>query len=175
MKINQLKIALKESTKDQLLKQIVDLFKKSEFVKDYYISKYSGDNSLSVLIKYKDIIRNEFFPIDEFSKTSLSVAKKAITEFKKISNDKALIAELMIYYVENGVSYTVCYGDIDEQFYLSMESMYERTLKFIVHHKLVPNFKERCFKIVNDTTGMGWGFHDQLSDIYYGYIGEEQA
>ncbi len=172
MKINELKSNLKESTKEQLIKDIADLFKKNEFVKDYYNSKYSDDNSLSVLIKYKNIIENEFFPKNGFGDARLSVAKKAITEFKKICSDKALIAELMIFYVENGVKYTDCYGDINEQFYLSMESMYEVALKFITDNNLEGSFNKRCLKIVDDTADMGWGFHTELCDLYYQYIGE---
>lgn len=76
----------------------------------------------------------------------------------------------MVFYVENGVNYTDYYGDINEQFYLSMESMYERAVKFIIDNNLEVTFKERCLKIVNDTTGMGWGFHDQLCETYYSYI-----
>ena len=172
MKINELKRSLKELTKEELIKDIVDLYKKNEFVKDYYNSKYGDDSSLSVLIKHKEIIEKEFFPENGLGDARLSVAKKAITEFKKICSDKALIAELMVFYVENGVNYTDCYGDINEQFYLSMESMYERALKLITDNNLESTFKERCLKIVNDTTDMGWGFHDQLCEIYYGYIDE---
>ena len=172
MKVNELKRNLKGATKEQLIRDIVDIFKKNEFVKDYYDSKYGDDSSLSVLIKHKYIIENEFFPEDGFGEARLSVAKKAITEFKKICNDKLLIAELMVSYVENGVNYTACYGDIYEQFYLGMESMYERTLKFIIDNNLEVTFKGRCLKIVNDTTDMGWGFHDQLCETYYSYIEE---
>lgn len=174
MKINELKRNLKESTKEELIKEIVDLFKKNDFVKDYYDSKYGAENSLSVLIKHKDIIENEFFPKRGDGRARLSIAKKAINEFKKLSQDKTLIAELMIFYVETGVKYTDCYGDIDEPFYLSMESMYERVVKFIVSNNLVAIFNDRCLKIVNDTAGMGWGFHDQLCDIYYSYLSEER-
>jgi hypothetical protein len=170
MKITELKKHLKESTKEQLIKDIADLFKKNEFVIDYYLSKYQDDNSQSTLTKYKKIIEHEFFPIRGDGKARLSVAKNSITEFKKICNDKALIAELMLFYVENGVNYTNCYGDINEQFYLSMESMYEQVLDLITDHNLVDLFKERCRKIVDDTEDMGWGFHDQLYDTYLDYI-----
>ncbi len=170
MKITELKKHLKESTKEQLIKDIADLFKKNEFVKDYYLSKYGDDNSQSIIPKYKKIIEHEFFPINGDGKARLSVAKKAITDFKKICDDKALIAELMLFYVENGVNYTLCYGDINEQFYLSMESMYEQVLDLITDHNLVNIFKDRCRKIVKDTEDMGWGFHDQLGDIYCNYI-----
>jgi len=170
MKINDLKKNLKELTKDELIKSIVDLYKKNEFVKDYYSSKYADGNSLSVLIKHKGIIENEFFPARGDGRGRLAVAKKAITEFKKLSNDKDSIAELMIFYVETGVRYTDCYGDIDEPFYMSMESMYERAMKYIVSANLIDKYNDRCLKIVNDTTDMGWGFHDQLCEIYYGYV-----
>jgi len=172
MNITELKKHLKDATKEELLKDIVDIYKKNEFVKDYYVSKYSADSRSLVLAKYKEIIEYEFFPEKGFGKARLSVAKKSITEFKKISNDKTSIAELMIFYVENGVNYTECYGDIDQQFYHSMENMYERLLKFIVDNGLVDVFNDRCLKIVSDTQNMGWGFHEQLCEIYYDYIGE---
>jgi hypothetical protein len=173
MKINDLKRNLKELTKEDLIKDIVDLFKKSEFAKDYYISKYSTDNnSLPLLNKYKEIIQNEFLPERGDGKGRLSVAKKAITEFKKISQDKTLIAELMIYYVEVGVDYTNTFGDINESFYTSMEGMYEKAIKFIVDNKLVHLFKDRCIKIVHETDGIGWGFHDELKSICCTYLPE---
>jgi hypothetical protein len=47
-----------------------------------------------------------------------------------------------------------------------MESMFKKAVEFIVTHKLQDVFEDRCRRIVSDTSGMGWGFHDQLSDIY---------
>jgi hypothetical protein len=77
----------------------------------------------------------------------------------------------MIFYVEIGVNYTNSYGNIDEDFYYSMESMYEQAINFIEANKLKKPFKDRCLRIVNETEGIGWGFHDQLCEIYYGYFG----
>ena len=170
MKINELKKVLKDSTKEDLIKDIVDLFKKNNFVKDYYGSKYNTDNTLSILNKHKDIIKNEFFPQRGDGKARLSVAKKAITEFKKISQDKALVADLMIFYVEMGVEFTNSYGDINESFYLSMEGMFEQAVKFIISNDIDKLFRERCEEIVHNTDGIGWGFHDGLSAIYYDYF-----
>ena len=172
MKVSDLKRNLKELTKEELIASIIDLYKKNEFVKNYYSSKYADGSDLSVLIKHKDIIESEFFPTRGDGRGRLVVAKKSITEFKKISDDKKSIAELMIFYVETGVKYTDCYGDIDEPFYMSMERMYERAIKYIVNNDLVGEFDDRCLKIVSDTIDMGWGFHDQLCEIYYGYIGD---
>ena len=151
---------------------MADLFKKNDFVKDYYTSKFSEQGDLSVLSKYKKIIVNEFFPEHGFGDVRLSVAKKAITEFKKINSDKALLAELMLLYVDVGVEYTDCYGDIDEQFYSSIGGMYERALKLIRKNDMLPLFKEQCLQIMNDVPDMGWGFPDQMSDAYETYVGE---
>ncbi len=170
MKITELRRHLKELTRDQLMEDVVDLFRKDSFVNDYYTIKCKSGESISILENYKLIIENEFFPINGFGKARLSVAKKAISEFKKLSQDKKAIAELMLFYVETGVRYTDCYGDIYESFYFSMESMFKRAVDFIVKHSLEDRFKDRCRQIVNDTVNMGWGFHDELCDIYYGYF-----
>ena len=173
VKISDFKNALKGSTKEELIKTVVDLYKKNEFVKDYCTSKYSESDGGELFAKHKGIIEEEFFPDRGAGGVRLSIAKKSITEFKKLSDDKTLIAELMLFYVEIGVKFTECYGDIDEPFYLSMESMFERTLKYMSKNKLLEIFNERCFKIINATVNMGWGFHDGLSETYYSYYEEE--
>ena len=172
MKVTDLKKHLAQQSKEDLIKEIADLYRKNAFVKDYYETKYSSDSGASILEKHKEIIDHEFFPVNGFGKARLSVAKKAITEFKKLSSDAESIAELMVYYVETGVKFTECYGDINEAFYLSMESMYQRATKFIIDKGLEHPFQQRCQKIVDDTVNMGWGFHDELADIYYDQFGE---
>ena len=51
-----------------------------------------------------------------------------------------------------------------------MESMFESTLKFIQKQNLGKDFKARCRKIVDDTDGIEWGFHDQLGYLYDFYF-----
>jgi hypothetical protein len=72
----------------------------------------------------------------------------------------------MIYYVEQGVRFTIEYGDINEAFYISMESMFDQALKIIQENDLHDIFFSRCRAIVKDTRGIGWGFHDGLRDIF---------
>jgi len=170
MKVNELKKKLNSKAKEDLIKDILDLFKKNQFVKDYYIAQESDNSSSPIFLKNKEIIEKEFFPERGDGKARLSVAKKAISEFKKLSSNNTLIADLMIFYVEVGVRYTNEYGDINENFYFSMESMYEQALKFIVSNKLSKTFQTRCLEIVEDTVNIGWGFHDQLSELYESYL-----
>ncbi|MFN5513453.1 MAG: DUF6155 family protein [Cyanobacteriota bacterium] len=114
---------------------------------------------------YKKIIENEFFPTRGLGKAKLSVAKKAIAEYKKICKIPVGVADIMLSYVEQGVKFTDAYGDIDEPFYNSMESMYEKAIEWIVRYEIQDVFNARCARIVEDTLGMGWGFNDALSDI----------
>ncbi len=125
--------------------------------------------SNDVLEKYKNIIKNEFLPKRGFGQGKLSVARKAVNDFKKVSDHSISIADIMLYYVEIGVEFTLTYGDINEQFYSSMENMYSDALAYIFRNHLQDQFKDRCLRIVIDTKGMGWGFHDTLSDTFYEY------
>jgi hypothetical protein len=166
MKSGILKSYLQQVSKEQLADDITELFTKFEPVRDYYQTKLLPENNSQIIEKYKAIIRNEFFPARGFGKARLLVARKAVSEYKKICRTNASLADLMLFYVEQGVRFTDAYGDIDEPFYNSMESMFKKAVEFIVTHKLQDVFEDRCRRIVSDTSGMGWGFHDQLSDIY---------
>jgi len=170
MNIRELKKHLAELTKKELINEISFLFKMNSFSKDYLSSKFSSSIEHSILEKYKQQIRNEFYPQRGKPKLRLSIAKKAVSEFKKITKSQTDIADIMMFYVENGVEFTCDYGDIDERFYNSMESMFESTLKFIQIHNLKKDFNSRCKKIVGDTNGIGWGFHDQLDCLYDYYF-----
>ncbi|MBI4683936.1 MAG: hypothetical protein HY755_01930, partial [Nitrospirae bacterium] len=97
-------------------------------------------------------------------------ARKAISDFKKLSPSPEHIADAMVYFVECGVSFTNDFGDIDEPFYNSMEGMFEDACVFIQKNNFEKLFKERCKKIMGDTSGIGWGFHDYLADAYYQFF-----
>ncbi|HHP7231777.1 MAG TPA: hypothetical protein ACFCUY_13080 [Xenococcaceae cyanobacterium] len=47
-----------------------------------------------------------------------------------------------------------------------METTYEKAIKEIIKYRQKDTFQKRCHKIVSDTSDMGWGFHDTLSEIY---------
>ncbi|WP_168121270.1 DUF6155 family protein [Paenibacillus sp. HB172176] len=117
----------------------------------------------------KKKIENEFFPDRGFGKMRLAEAKKAISEFGKLSDDETRMIDLMIFYVEQGVDFTNTYGDISENFYSSMESMYENALKKIGDNpRLYQMFNPRLVSLINRTGGIGWGFQDTLRE-YYSY------
>ena len=163
--ISKLKKALAEKSENDLLEEIITLFKKIPQVKEYYTVAFSEEGENLILGKYKEIITNEFFPKRGYGKARLSVAKKAISDFKKISDKPPLLIDIMLHYVEQGVDFTDNYGDIDSPFYSSMEKMFGGALQLAEKYNLLPYFKERCDEIVNDACD-GWGFKDGVSEIY---------
>ena len=81
----------------------------------------------------------------------------------------------MVFYAETGTDVTIIYGDMYEQFYYSLECMYWDTVELLnklEDKNLIEKFRPRLKAMVTKTNGMGWGYHDTLSDIYYNELGE---
>lgn len=163
-----LKKHLQQFTKEQLIEQINELHKKYKEVKDYYSFCLNPDEK-KTLGKYKAIIYESFYPKRGF-KLNLSQARKAISDFKKLSPSPEHIADAMVYFVECGVLFTNDFGDIDESFYNSMKGMFEDACFFIRKNNFENLFKKRCEKLMEDSSNIGWGFHDFLSDAYYQFF-----
>jgi Family of unknown function (DUF6155) len=168
--LTHLKQHLKNCSQAELIADIAELFKKFPAVKDYYQIKLYPEADKEIIDKYKKIIQNQFFPSRGYGKAKISVAEKAISDYKKICKTEAGLIDMMLFYVEQGVKFTNAYGDINEDFYVSMEDTYEETVKIIVQANLKDIFQARCQKIVSDTSDIGWGFPETLSDVYEEYF-----
>ena len=166
LSIGALKRYLKPRSREELVADIVDLFTRFDSVRDYYHTRLAPEDDAVVIEKYKAVIKNEFLPTRGVGQARLSVARKAVTEYRKVSRNKASLVDLMLYYVEIGVEFTNTYGDIDEAFYEGMGNMYKWAVELILNNELEELYERRCRRIVENTTGIGWGFHDWLRDIY---------
>jgi hypothetical protein len=166
MPTKNLKKILNTFTKEQLVKHIIELDKKFKPVQEYHHVFVNNDID-GVLAKYKKQIQNEFYPARGLPKMRLSVARKAITEAKKLGLPDVAMADLMLFYVETGVEFTNDFGDINESFYSSMETMYLRTLELMEKAGILDGFENRAKEIVDNTMNIGWGFHDTLGDYFF--------
>jgi len=165
IKVTELKKYLMSRTQEEMVNEVTELFQMIKEVKQYYTMKLDTQGAQQVLETYKNIITHEFFPNRGFGKARLSVAKKAISDFKKLSDSPLNNADIMLHYVENGVQFTEFYGDIDENFYTSMENMFDDAVKYILKYKLLESYEDRCKDIIYRATD-GWGFQDTLKEIY---------
>jgi hypothetical protein len=164
MGLADLKKELRKLDKEKLVDLVADLYKKNKSVKEL-LDFYVNPKEKELFLKYKDKVYEAFYPRrgDRFK---LSDGKKAISDFKKLEASKELLSELMLFYAETGVEFTNEFGDIDEPFYNSIASVYSSALTLMNKEGILDKFADRAKQIVDDTSGIGWGFHDELGDIY---------
>jgi hypothetical protein len=175
-KRNQVTVTLKkylsQFTKEQLIGQILKLHKKYKDVKEYYEFSINPDVTTK-RGKVKEAVLECFYPKRGF-KLRLKDAREIISGFKKLEPDAESLADVMLYYVECGVRFTNDFGDIDEPFYVSIERMFIDTANFIQDNGLNDIFLARANKIVEDSNGIGWGFHDAILNIYFNFFELEE-
>ncbi len=171
------KKGLAELKKRELVALIKELMCLDKNNQAYVEAKFATGSEMSKPIgHYKQVIKNEFFPQRGHGQLRLRVAKKAISDFKKASNDTKATLDLMLYYVEIGVEFSNEYGDINENFYSSIESVFSKVIDILTvddNAELAKYFLPRLQKIVADTKDIGWGFHDNLSYMLDELVVEE--
>ena len=165
---SQLKKALTGKTSKELIDEILFVHKTYPQAKDYLTAKY-GEGEGAVIKQYKEVVKNEFFPKRGLGSLRLSIAKKAISDFKKIATSQESVIDIMLFYVEQGVKFTDEYGDINERFYISVETVFEDALKLMVKYKLIEGFRPRCDWIVGNACD-GWAFKEGLEGSYDEYL-----
>ena len=105
----------------------------------------------------------------------LAVAKRAIREFSQASSDPGAIADLMIYAVECGNRFTLNCGDIDEDFYDGLIEIYAAAIKIVLQlpKDVRSIYRRRLEKIMESSDGIGWGYHDDLGNLFSRAFPEE--
>jgi hypothetical protein len=150
--------------KKKLIGLISELYDKNKSVREY-LDYYLKPNENASLETFKVKVREAFYPKRGFG-LKLAAGKKAISDFRKLSPTMESLIDLMIYYVECGVEFTNDYGDINENYYLSLERTFRDALSLIDKHLLHDSFKDRVLMILDETENIGWGFHDTLVTFY---------
>ena len=169
--VTNLKKQLTKKTKEELIQEISTLCQTFPQVKEYYQDR--GTNIQGVVKKYKDILEKEFIEgkARGLPKARLAVARKAVNDFKKLTTDSELIADIMLTYVESISWFNEEYGPDEEDFYVESEEMFERVLSLIEKHDLLEKFQPRAYAIVKNATD-GWGHRDSLEERYEDVYGE---
>jgi hypothetical protein len=156
-------------SKDDLLKVIQDLYQLNNDNKVFLNSHLGIGDAETLAQPYRKTIKQVFNPDRGFPSLSLRTAQKALNDFRKASANPEAIVDMRLYYVEQGVACTLNYGDINEAFYNSLEGVFEDAIVLINktgNAEMIETFRPRIKRIVANTSGIGWGFHDFLSDVY---------
>ena len=76
------------------------------------------------------------------------------------------LAELMVSYMEWATQFTYDYGDMWEQYYDSVESNFDKTVKYIAVNGLWEKYDKRLQQCVKWSDGSGYGFADAVASMY---------
>lgn len=149
----------------QLLGAVRDLYDLSQENRDFLNARCLA--SKNRLEPYKNAIDDAIYPnVYQSKPIRVSVAKNAISQYTKATGDQPGTLELMVYFVERGNQFTVDFGDINEGFYSSLESMFGRILEALKRSDaaVVERLLPRLVAVRDTAEGIGWGYHDYLCE-----------
>ena len=157
-------------TKDQIIEQVLGLYDTCKPAKEYFEYFLTPDEQ-GQFHKYQAIIINEFYPKGKYAepKTRFSVAKKAIADFRRLSPSPELLGDLMVTLPEMSCKFTNDYGDMWEQYYTSAVTNFEMALKYLQKNNLLKQFEVRCEQCVKYSEHCGYGFEDEMQQLYDEY------
>lgn len=164
MGLVELKRALKTVDKDGLINLVCDLYRHHKQVKDY-LDFYVNPDEEALYARCREKVLRAFFPKRGYA-LRLAEGRKAIAEFRIFGGGNAMLADLMLCYAENGVAYTNEYGDISMSFYDSVSGVYRKALLLMRDEGLLDRFRKRARLLVDETDGIGWGFHSDMMDAF---------
>lgn len=171
---SDVKPAVVDLNQKQLLKLVADLYRFSKENRAFFHARFGvGDDPLE---PYKKTIAGCMYPDVYTNKPiQISKAKKAVSSYSKALGDPLGEIELMVFFVERGNSLTVEFGDIDEDFYVTLNGMYQRAIQKVLSlpEKQQEDFRQRLEKIMDSASGIGWGYYDMLCDDYYDAFPED--
>ena len=171
-KSTTVKSLIKDLDRDDLCDVIVEFCKlnpKNRQFLELHILSSNEANVEAITKEAKKKIYSHLYGNSMFPKIDLAGARKQVREYSKLLKDyPGQIADLQLYYVETGTDITNEYGDIDERFYNSMESMLGSFCKQIQKHPVYySKFRDRLINLEAACENIGWGYHDSVSDMIY--------
>ena len=158
---------MKDWSRPVLLALIKDLHDTSAANRDFLRARFqSEDTSGEALEKYRERIVEQFFPRRGYGKLKLAEARKAIRDYRKATGNIAGTIDLMLTYVENGTDFTREFGDINEAYYNSLESVMNEMSQLLCREgaELYPRFRERIRRLESNAGHIGWGYGDYLRE-----------
>lgn len=152
----------------QIVQLVGDLYRLSKENREFLHARFEiGDDPLA---SYKKTIRESMYPnVYRDKPIQISKAKDAIRRYSKAVGDPLGEAELITFFVECGNSFTVEYGDIDEDFYNALNLMYKRAIERVLSlpTEQRDEFRDRLEEIMTSSGNIGWGYHDELRHDFF--------
>lgn len=167
IKWTEIESELEELGKPALIRLLKQIYDASTANQAFFVSQLLKEQVTTEMREpYRQRIIHQFFPNRGFGKLDLRVARQAIRDYRRATQDIAGTLDLMLTYVEQGTRFTNEFGDIEESFYNSMESVLGEAAKLVTSHPdLYDQFRGRFIGLKRATNGIGWGYHDAVTEI----------
>ena len=136
--------------------------------RDFIHARTQGGSGGAALESYRAKVVEQFFSEKGGpGELRLGEARKAIRTYRKATGDLAGTVELLMTCVESGATLTHHYGDIDERFYRSVESVLNELAALLrgEARSMYPGFSDRLARVDRMAAGIGWGFCDAVADV----------
>ncbi len=164
----KVKFKLEKESHKNLLKMIKALYDRSENNRNFIkASIFEGQVTTKT---YKRIIADAIYldTNDRNDEIEFSIARKAISDFKKANGNAKCVLDLMIYYIEVGTEQAkgIC---IDYcEYYNSLESMFNSIIKRLIgkDKKHADSFRPRLENIIKNSKNAGYGYEETIQEMF---------
>lgn len=147
-----------------LLKLLQDLYGASKDNQAFLHARFGlGDD---VLKPYKATLERWLWP-DWNKPTSVAKAKKAIADYKKACGQPEGLAELTVYYCEQGAGFSKEVGLQDEGYFDALVRMFEQALKTVacLPEAQRPALLQRLDAVRRISHDFGYGVGDEMDEL----------
>jgi hypothetical protein len=158
---------LSAQSKLTLLDLVKDLYDASSSNRNFLHARVQVEAGVGTAVeKYRRTIIEQFYPSRGFGKLKLAEARKAIRDYRRATDDVTGTIDLMLTYVETGTQFTRDFGDINEAYYNSLESVLREMTQLLRKEKpaVYQQFRERILPLEVHADHIGWGYGDALRD-----------
>jgi hypothetical protein len=176
-KWSELRKALAQWEPPELIDLVKELYDAAPANRDFLHARLVANaDDDSVLKPYRERITTQFYPKRGFGKLKLAEARKAIRDYRTATGNVAGTIELMLTFVEDGTAFTCEYGDINEAYYNSLESVLLEMVTLLCEAgaELYPRFRDRVQQLATNANRIGWGYGDCVRD-QVAYLEDELA
>jgi hypothetical protein len=151
--------------KPALIALIKDLHDASPENRDFLRARFDAESG-EARENYRRKIVEQFFPQRGFGKLKLAEARKAIRDYRKATGNVAGTIDLLLTYLENGTEFTQQFGDINEAYYNSLESVLNEltTLLLGEGRECYPQCRDRLARVEQLANHIGWGYGDYVCE-----------
>lgn len=171
---SDVKARLADVDRAGLVSLMHDLYMASKNNQAFLHARFAAGSD--VLKPYKTTIDRWLWP-DVFKNqdTSVTKAKKAISDYRKAVGQSEGLAELMVFYCERAAGFSSDVGLQDENWFDALLRMFEQALKAIatLPEEARPAFWARLDRVRGISHSIGYGVGDGMDDLLAEYGGDD--